>query len=174
PAGGRVVAIGNPSGLAFCVCDGLLQSVDKPESTVSVGTYEYYESTDDPKETVCVHTCPMGPGFSGGPLIDMSGRLAGVNWGGIPGFCESFAIPLENFKRFIFKAMKFQSHERLLQEKRYSYESNKSLGIAVQPMSLSLRRHIENEIIGDRMKSQIRSGLIVYWHTFTPNTLPSE
>jgi serine protease Do len=85
-----VLAVGNPMGLENSVTMGVISSVDrqlKPEDP-----YVYIQ-TD----------APINPGSSGGPLIDVQGRLVGINTfilsesGGSEGI--GFAIPGNAVKR---------------------------------------------------------------------------
>lgn len=88
--GQLVLAYGSPMGLAQSASLGLISAVDRQLSP------------DDPR-TYIQTDAPMNPGNSGGPLVDLEGRLIGVNTmilsqsGGSEGL--GFAIPAEVVRR---------------------------------------------------------------------------
>ena len=63
--GQRVVAIGNPFGLSFSVSEGIISALGRPGIS---GNNEYIQ-TD----------VTLNPGNSGGPLIDTTGKVIGIN-----------------------------------------------------------------------------------------------
>ncbi|MFK7894197.1 MAG: Do family serine endopeptidase [Myxococcota bacterium] len=65
--GDWVVAIGNPFGLAHTVTAGIVSA--KNRRNVTDGSYEDFIQTD----------AAINPGNSGGPLIDLEGRVIGIN-----------------------------------------------------------------------------------------------
>jgi serine protease Do len=85
-----VLAIGNPFGLEQTVTAGIVSA--KGRSGVGVARMEDFIQTDT----------PINPGNSGGPLVDVQGRIIGINTaifsrsGGYQGI--GFAIPI-NFAR---------------------------------------------------------------------------
>ncbi len=92
--GERVVAIGNPYGLHHTVTSGVVSAVHRP---VSEGRGSYHQpmvQTD-----AAIH-----PGNSGGPLINMSGEVIGINTlvaAPLGMFAQGlgFAIPIDTAKR---------------------------------------------------------------------------
>ena len=92
--GERVVAIGNPYGLHHTVTSGVVSAVHRP---VSEGPGSYHQpmvQTD-----AAIH-----PGNSGGPLINMSGEVIGINTlvaAPLGMFAQGlgFAIPIDTAKR---------------------------------------------------------------------------
>jgi S1-C subfamily serine protease len=64
--GDYVIAIGNPFGLGQTVTEGIVSATDR-----SLG--------DDRAGQFIQTDAPINPGNSGGPLIDMSGRVIGIN-----------------------------------------------------------------------------------------------
>ncbi len=92
--GERVVAIGNPYGLNHTVTSGVVSAVHRP---VSEGRGSYHQpmvQTD-----AAIH-----PGNSGGPLINMSGAVIGINTlvaAPLGMFAQGlgFAIPIDTAKR---------------------------------------------------------------------------
>jgi S1-C subfamily serine protease len=80
-----VLAIGNPFGVGQTVTHGIVSAVARTH--VGVSDYQFFIQTD----------AAINPGNSGGPLVDMAGRLVGINTaifsrsGGSQGV--GFAIP---------------------------------------------------------------------------------
>jgi serine protease DegQ len=64
--GDYVVAIGNPFGLGQTVTSGIISATDRP---LGQGDPRRFIQTD----------APINPGNSGGPLIDLNGRVVGIN-----------------------------------------------------------------------------------------------
>ena len=63
--GEKVIAIGNPLGLSFSATEGIVSAVDR----VGINNLPAYIQTD----------AALNPGNSGGPLIDTSGEVIGIN-----------------------------------------------------------------------------------------------
>ena len=66
--GQTVLALGNPLGYNSSVSRGILSANDR-ELTIENNTYKHLLQTD----------AAINPGNSGGPLIDLAGRLVGIN-----------------------------------------------------------------------------------------------
>ena len=87
-----VMAIGNPFGLEFSVTAGIVSAKGR---FIGQGNYDDFIQTDT----------PINPGNSGGPLIDMQGRVVGINTsifsrsGGNIGI--GFAIPIDLARELI-------------------------------------------------------------------------
>src|SRR3982751_5475560 len=64
--GDYVVAIGNPFGLGQTVTSGIISATDRP---LGRGDSRRFLQTD----------APINPGNSGGPLIDLNGKVIGIN-----------------------------------------------------------------------------------------------
>src|SRR3974390_512383 len=83
--GDVVLAIGNPFGVGQTVTHGIISALARTQ--VGITDYQFFIQTD----------APINPGNSGGALVDMTGRLAGINTaiysrsGGSQGV--GFAIP---------------------------------------------------------------------------------
>ncbi len=67
--GDEVIAIGAPLGLAGTVTQGIISALDRPVSPDEGDTQFFAIQTD----------AAINPGNSGGPLVDMQGRVIGVN-----------------------------------------------------------------------------------------------
>jgi len=63
--GSKVIAIGNPLGLSFTVTEGIVSAVKR----VGPNSKAEYIQTD----------VSLNPGNSGGPLIDVNGKVVGIN-----------------------------------------------------------------------------------------------
>ena len=63
--GSKVIAIGNPLGLSFTVTEGIVSAVKR----VGLNSKAEYIQTD----------VSLNPGNSGGPLIDVNGKVVGIN-----------------------------------------------------------------------------------------------
>lgn len=80
--GERVIAIGNPLGLQFSVTQGIVSGVHR---TGPNGLSAYIQ-TD----------AALNPGNSGGPLIDINGKVIGINNFKVGGGSESLGFALES------------------------------------------------------------------------------
>lgn len=85
-----VLAVGNPFGLSHTVTAGIVSA--KGRSSVGIADYEDFIQTD----------AAINPGNSGGPLLDLDGRVVGINTaifsknGGYMGI--GFTIPINMVK----------------------------------------------------------------------------
>ena len=94
--GEHVMAMGSPLGLARSVSFGVISSVSRylPEDQMpagaATGLYNTWLQTD----------AAITPGNSGGPLVDLHGRVIGINSRAVPIFGENvgFAIPINLVK----------------------------------------------------------------------------
>lgn len=97
--GQEVVAVGSPLGLQSTVTAGIVSALDRPVSTS--GDNANQASVIDAIQT----DAAINPGNSGGALVDMEGRLVGINTaiataGGQSGSIGlGFAIPVEQARR---------------------------------------------------------------------------
>src|SRR4051794_35821494 len=95
--GDVVLAIGNPFGVGQTVTHGIISALARTQ--VGITDYQFFIQTD----------APINPGNSGGALVDMTGRLVGVNTaifsrsGGSQGI--GFAIPA-NMVRVVVSSAK--------------------------------------------------------------------
>ncbi|MDO1477535.1 S1C family serine protease [Rhodococcus ruber] len=97
--GQQVVAVGSPLGLESTVTTGIVSALDRPVSTS--GEAGNQNTVIDALQT----DAAINPGNSGGALVDMDGRLIGVNTaiataGGQSGSIGlGFAIPVDQARR---------------------------------------------------------------------------
>ena len=86
--GEKVIAAGNPAGLAFTVTEGIVSAFRTAQNNIK------YIQTD----------VPINPGNSGGPLINIKGEIIGINnfkVGGFEGL--GFAISSNNVRSVVNK-----------------------------------------------------------------------
>jgi serine protease Do len=94
--GDIVLAVGNPFGLGESVTAGIVSGINR--NSLGINSYENYIQTD----------APINPGNSGGALVDLKGRLVGINTailsrsGGNNGI--GFAIP-SNMVKYVVKSL---------------------------------------------------------------------
>jgi len=116
--GDWVVAVGNPFGLQHTVTAGIVSAIHR--AGVGITDYESFIQTD----------AAINPGNSGGPLVDLRGRLVGINTaiasktGGFQGV--GFALPVEMVRTF---APQLMAHGRA----RRGW-----LGVSIQPVDAEL------------------------------------
>src|SRR5690606_13008488 len=91
--GDLVLAIGNPFGVGQSVTSGIVSALARTD--VGITDYSFFIQTD----------AAVNPGNSGGALVDMSGRLVGVNTAIFSRSGDSsgigFAIPSELVQRVV-------------------------------------------------------------------------
>ncbi len=113
-----VLALGTPFGLSHSLSAGILSA--KGRSSVGLADYENFLQTD----------AAINPGNSGGPLLDLEGKVVGINTaiftrsGGYMGI--GFAIPINMAKNIIDQLIKKGSVVR-------GY-----LGVKIQPLTSDL------------------------------------
>jgi len=118
--GDTVLAIGNPFGVGQTVTTGIVSA--KGRAGMGIVDYEDFIQTD----------APINPGNSGGALVDVEGRLVGINTaifsrsGGNNGI--GFAVPI-NLARFVM--------ERLIMDGKVT---RGYLGVMIQPVTPELAK----------------------------------
>jgi serine protease Do len=148
--GDLVLAIGNPFGVGQSVSSGIISALARTD----VGDFSSFVQTD----------ASINPGNSGGALVDMQGRLVGVNTlifsrgGGSNGV--GFAIPAEMVKRVVDAAVHGGTLVRpWLGAKGESVDSNmaKALGLD-RPRGVLISEVFPN---GPAAKAGIKKGDVV-------------
>ncbi|MCO6432142.1 MAG: trypsin-like peptidase domain-containing protein [Deltaproteobacteria bacterium] len=93
--GQRVLAIGNPFGLNRSLTTGIISSLDRSVKSPNGNVMKGLIQTD----------AAINPGNSGGPLLDMEGRIIGINTAILSQSGDSsgigFAIPINQIKRVL-------------------------------------------------------------------------
>jgi len=99
--GDLVLAIGNPFGVGQTVTNGIISALDRTDVGQSTGSYIQTDAA-------------INPGNSGGALVDMNGRLIGINSMILSGSGSSsgvgFAIPAALVKRVVDSAAGGATH----------------------------------------------------------------
>jgi serine protease Do len=89
-----VIAVGNPFGLEQTVTVGIISGKNRPLLRAGQRSFRYVIQTD----------AAINPGNSGGPLINMLGKVIGINTLMIyPSQSIGFAIPIEEVKPLLAK-----------------------------------------------------------------------
>ncbi len=96
--GQQVIAFGSPLGLSGTVTSGIVSALDRPVSAGGEG------SGQDTVLNAIQTDAAINPGNSGGPLVDMEGRVVGINsaiatTGRAGSIGLGFAIPIGQAKR---------------------------------------------------------------------------
>ena len=112
-----VVAIGNPFGLEHTVTAGIVSAKGR---VIGSGPYDDFIQTD----------ASINPGNSGGPLINMDGKVVGINTAIVAdGQGIGFAIPINMAKSI------------LEQLKQHGEVTRGWIGVGIQPLSNELREY---------------------------------
>lgn len=123
--GQDVIAVGTPFGLARTMTLGVVSNLER--------TFYPQQETIDDYETgefsnwIQMDT-PIAPGNSGGPLVDLTGKIVGINTRGIRGQALNFAIPIDTAKEVIAAILKTATADRKGRVERAD------IGIDLKPM----------------------------------------
>jgi S1-C subfamily serine protease len=97
--GQRVLAIGHPFGLGYALTTGVVSGFGTTLAGIA-------------RDRMIQTSAAMNPGNSGGPLVDLEGRIVGVNNAILVGAQNiSFAIPINTVKAVVSE---LQSHGRVI------------------------------------------------------------
>lgn len=136
--GDYVVAIGNPFGLGQTVTLGIVSALGR--SGLGIEAYEDFIQTD----------APINPGNSGGALVDLRGRLVGINTaivgptGGNVGI--GFAIPINMARLAMDQIIEFGEVRR------------GRLGIIIQDLTPDLARGLRLEALAGALIAEVLEG----------------
>jgi len=136
--GDFVVAIGNPFGLGQTVTSGIVSALGR--SGLNIEGYEDFIQTD----------ASINPGNSGGALVDLDGRLVGINTailapsGGNVGI--GFAIPANMVSAVMQQLLKYGEVRR------------GQLGIIIQDVTPDLAEALELDTVEGAVITQIQPG----------------
>lgn len=136
--GDTVLAIGNPFGVGQTVTTGIVSA--KGRAGMGIVDYEDFVQTD----------APINPGNSGGALVDVEGRLVGINTaifsrsGGNNGI--GFAVPI-NLARFVM--------ERLVTDGKVT---RGYLGVIIQPVTADLAKAFDLKDASGALVGQVTEG----------------
>lgn len=135
--GDQVLAIGNPFGIGTTVTAGIVSARGRD---LHSGPFDDFIQID----------APINHGNSGGPLVDVSGNVVGINTaiyspnGGSVGV--GFAIPSDQAQKVVAKLMKDGSIQ-------YGY-----LGVEIQPVTPDVASAIGLDHPGGALVSQVNEG----------------
>jgi serine protease Do len=101
--GQNVVAIGTPFGLTRTMTLGIVSNNERTFYPTQEKIDEY--ETGEFSNWIQMDT-PIAPGNSGGPLVDMRGKVVGINTRGIQGQALNFAIPINTAKTVISEILR--------------------------------------------------------------------
>ena len=133
--GETVIAIGNPFGFSHTVTTGVISAINRSIQT-DERVYHQFIQTD----------ASINPGNSGGPLLNINGRLIGINtaiYAKAQGI--GFAIPINRAKRII---------NDLIQ---YGHVIQGWIGLSVQDLDDRLARYLKIEHYRGALITQIES-----------------
>ncbi len=129
--GDWVIAVGNPFGLNGTVTAGIISAKGR---VIGEGPFDHFLQTD----------AAINPGNSGGPLIDMEGKVIGINTAIVAGGQGiGFAIPINMVKNEMSFLMKGQSIKR-------GY-----LGVMIQPLTPEAAKELGLKDINGAIVSQV-------------------
>ncbi|CAG2111147.1 unnamed protein product [Medioppia subpectinata] len=115
-AGQHVVVLGALCGKTGCsFITGTIRSLDGPPVTG-------HRSVLDPDRQYFGHNITSVVNFSGGPVLDMSGRVVGVM------MRDEYILPVKDLREFIQRGLDYQP---LARKKDYSFEGKCRLGVAL-------------------------------------------
>jgi len=127
--GQKALAIGNPFGLDYTLTTGVVSAIGRTIKSMTGRTIEGVIQTD----------AATNPGNSGGPLLDSTGRLIGVNTqifspsGAFAGI--GFAVPVDMVNRIVPQLIK---HGKVIRP---------GLGITVIPDTIAARWRVQGVVI---------------------------
>jgi serine protease Do len=104
----NVMAVGTPFGLARTVTLGIVSNTERTFYPDRMNIDEF--ETGEFANWIQMDT-PINPGNSGGPLVDMTGRVVGINTRG-GGQNLNFAIPIDTAKEVISAILKSATPEK--------------------------------------------------------------
>lgn len=122
--GQDVMAIGTPFGLARTMTLGVVSNNERTFYPERMHIDEY--ETGDFANWIQMDT-PINPGNSGGPLVDMTGKVVGINTRG-GGQNLNFAVPIDTAKEVIRKILATAKPDKV------SHVDRSDLGLDLKPM----------------------------------------
>jgi serine protease Do len=107
--GQDVIAIGTPFGLARTMTLGIVSNTERTfyPDRQKIDEYE----TGDFSNWIQMDT-PIAPGNSGGPLVDLNGKVVGINTRGVQGQSLNFAIPINTARAVVEKILASATPEK--------------------------------------------------------------
>src|SRR6202045_2507205 len=136
--GDFVLAIGNPFGLGQTVTSGIISALGR--SGLGIEGYEDFIQTD----------ASINPGNSGGPLVDLQGRVVGINTailapgGGNIGI--GFAVPISMARKVMDQIL------------RYGEVKRGRIGVAIQDLTPDLADAMNTKQTNGAVIARVESG----------------
>ena len=122
--GELVMAVGSPFGLSQTVTTGIISATERNDWDQRINEYESFLQTD----------AAINPGNSGGPLVDMNGRVVGINSAIVTGSRGNdgvgFAIPIDLAANIADKLIKDGKVQRA------------GIGIGLDPLTPALAKQL--------------------------------
>jgi serine protease Do len=132
--GDWVIAVGNPFGLDHTVTAGIVSATGRD---IGQGPYDDFIQTD----------AAINPGNSGGPLLNLAGKVIGINTAINPqANTIGFAVPINMAKEIL---PQLEEHGRVVRG---------WLGVAVQPVTPELADALDLDTQEGALVSQVTSG----------------
>ena len=123
--GQDVIAIGTPFGLTRTMTLGIVSNIERTFYPGKEDIDEY--ETGEFSNWIQMDT-PIAPGNSGGPLVDLTGKIVGINTRGISGQALNFAIPIDTAKPVVAELLKTAAPEQK------GYVTRSDIGIDLKPL----------------------------------------
>jgi serine protease Do len=123
--GQDVIAIGTPFGLTRTMTLGIVSNNERTFYPQQERIDEY--ETGEFSNWIQMDT-PIAPGNSGGPLVDMRGKIVGINTRGIQGQALNFAIPINTAKEVASEILRTVTNDKKGKVERAD------LGIDLKPL----------------------------------------
>ena len=129
--GQDVIAIGTPFGLARTMTKGIVSNTER--------TFYPQEQNIDGYETGRFNNwiqmdAPIAPGNSGGPLVDLTAHVVGINTRGYTGNDLNFAIPIEVVKRVKDAILESVTYTEEGQVEEKGKVTRADLGLSLKPL----------------------------------------
>lgn len=153
-AGDPVVAMGAPWGLRDSLSAGVVNHANRLLVSLFEDEADYEQSFNETQQTAryyawIQHDAAISPGNSGGPLVDIAGRVIGVNTrGAFFGGDMAFAIPGPTAKRVVNALIKHGQVQR--SDFGFSVRSLRGTGLATGALISSVARASAAESAGLR------------------------
>ena len=192
--GERVAAFGNPQGLSFSTSEGIVSAIRSgAELSRLMGSRTFQAFGYSTSSTWIQTTAAISGGNSGGPLVDMEGKLLGLNTlSQADGQNLNFAISAADIKRFIDGAPKgstlllsnlprrptdISTHEKFKLEmpsgRVFTFDTFGRTSLAITPetgeRTLCLR-HLNDKpaIVAEHVNGKLHGRLIEFSESFEP------
>ncbi|XP_054161838.1 uncharacterized protein LOC128959844 [Oppia nitens] len=166
--GDPIVVISSKGGQSF-IADGLIQIIDKRQNLIKCYKNANYINDLGDTTDVLIHTGFIVGGYSGGPVIDMSGQVVGVHKGSVRGYSYfSAAIGAKTVMDFIEKGKQYLLTENVevmkgLARKHRRLMKRKILGLVL----------VNNQIVDYTFTSYLtRQHLLITDYIIAYNNIP--